>query len=53
MRKTDEWYSGLAALKFFAAVGIVGCHLALSPMTRPASYLVELADSNVGLFALS
>lgn len=42
---------GFDFLRGVAALGIVGCHLMLSPRTQSATLITGLCDMNVGLFA--
>lgn len=44
-------YEGLGILRGLSAFGIVGVHLALSPITVAGSRIHALCDMNVGLFA--
>lgn len=44
-------YDGIDWLRGMAAFGIVGCHLALSPMDDKCWRIHDLCDMNVGLFA--
>lgn len=49
--ESGERHLGLELLRGIAAFGIVGCHLALLPMTKAAWMLRALCDMNVCLFA--
>lgn len=44
-------YDGIDWLRGIAAFGIVGCHLALTPMNDTCCRIHDLCDMNVGLFA--
>ena len=44
-------YNGLSLLRGIAAIGIVGCHLSLSPRTNGGEWVTALCDCNVALFA--
>lgn len=44
-------YVGLDLLRGIAALGIVGCHLCLSPRTDGGNLVTALCDFNVGVFA--
>lgn len=44
-------YDGIDWLRGIAAFGIVGCHLALTPMNDVCWRIHDLCDMNVGLFA--
>ena len=44
-------YDGIDWLRGIAAFGIVGCHLALAPMSDACWRIRDLCDMNVGLFA--
>lgn len=46
-----ERYAGFDWLRFIAAIGIVGCHLALPNMTDGAWWIKRFTDLNVGVFA--
>lgn len=48
---TQERYVGFDWLRFIAAIGIVGCHLALPNMTDGAWWIKQFTDLNVGVFA--
>ncbi len=47
----QERYVGFDWLRFIAAIGIVGCHLALPNMTDGAWWIKRFTDLNVGVFA--
>lgn len=49
--ESGERHLGLELLRGIAAFGIVGCHLALLPMTKAAWMARALCDMNVCLFA--
>ena len=44
----QERYSGFDWLRVVAAIGIVGCHLALPNMTSGALWIKQFTDLNVG-----
>lgn len=51
MTGMQERYIGFDWLRLIAAIGIVGCHLALSNMTDGAWLIKRFTDLNVGVFA--
>lgn len=51
MKGMQERYIGFDWLRLIAAIGIVGCHLALPNMTDGAWLIKRFTDLNVGVFA--